>query len=346
MTSRSSPPRSRCSPNRRWRWSTRSWTAAGRGRWREAYLEFLVLPGRPGDRGEALLPAPLRGRPCTLREAVSGAPPLHRRQGVRWMGEGTEDALRRWRCVRSDLSAWDVGATRRSTMTKARRNALPGFGPTLGLTVLYLSLLVLIPLCGVFVKTATLTPGQFWDIVTTPRALASYRLTIGASAVGRVVERRVRGARRMGAGPISVARTPVDRCARRSALCAADGGGRHCADVRVLEERLGGPAARAARDSRRLHSARHRRRADVHRPAVRGANGSAGAPGSEPRDRGGGRQPRGDARPGVPPRDSPDHRAGDPHGLHARVRARPRASTDPSSSSPGTCRCGRRSRRC
>jgi sulfate transport system permease protein len=68
-------------------------------------------------------------------------------------------------------------------MTMARRNALPGFGPTLGLTVLYLSLLVLIPLCGVFVKTATLTPGQFWDIVTTPRALASYRLTIGASAI-------------------------------------------------------------------------------------------------------------------------------------------------------------------
>jgi sulfate transport system permease protein len=72
-------------------------------------------------------------------------------------------------------------------MTKARRNALPGFGPTLGLTVLYLSLLVLIPLCGVFVKTATLTAGQFWDIVTTPRALASYRLTIGASAIAALL---------------------------------------------------------------------------------------------------------------------------------------------------------------
>ena len=45
-------------------------------------------------------------------------------------------------------------------MTKARRNALPGFGPTLGLTVPYLSLLVLIPLCGVFVKTATLNVRQ------------------------------------------------------------------------------------------------------------------------------------------------------------------------------------------
>ena len=42
---------------------------------------------------------------------------------------------------------------------QARRSALPGFGPTLGLTLFYLCLLVLIPLCGVFVKTATLTPG-------------------------------------------------------------------------------------------------------------------------------------------------------------------------------------------
>ena len=62
------------------------------------------------------------------------------------------------------------------------RSALPGFGPALGVTLLYLCLLVLIPLCGVFFKTATLTPAQFWHIVTTPRALTSYRLTIGAAA--------------------------------------------------------------------------------------------------------------------------------------------------------------------
>jgi sulfate/thiosulfate transport system permease protein len=62
------------------------------------------------------------------------------------------------------------------------RSALPGFGPALGVTLLYLCLLVLIPLCGVFFKTATLSPAQFWHIVTTPRALMSYRLTIGAAA--------------------------------------------------------------------------------------------------------------------------------------------------------------------
>jgi sulfate/thiosulfate transport system permease protein len=65
----------------------------------------------------------------------------------------------------------------------ARNNfrVLPGFRLTLGYTLLYLSLIVLIPLVGVFVKTSTLSWEQFWHIVTAPRALASYRLSFGAS---------------------------------------------------------------------------------------------------------------------------------------------------------------------
>lgn len=62
-----------------------------------------------------------------------------------------------------------------------RRNILPGFVPSLGLTLVYLSLLVLIPLAGLVLKTTEMTWAQFWETVTTPRALASYRLTLGAS---------------------------------------------------------------------------------------------------------------------------------------------------------------------
>ncbi|MGD0745298.1 MAG: sulfate ABC transporter permease subunit CysT, partial [Verrucomicrobiota bacterium] len=58
---------------------------------------------------------------------------------------------------------------------------LPGFRLTLGYTLLYLSLIVLIPLAGVFLETSTLSWEQFWHIVTEPRALASYRLSFGAS---------------------------------------------------------------------------------------------------------------------------------------------------------------------
>jgi len=66
-------------------------------------------------------------------------------------------------------------------------SVLPGFGLTMGLAVLYLSLIVLIPLSGLFLKTATITWHHFWAIVLNPRALASYRLTFGAALVGAAV---------------------------------------------------------------------------------------------------------------------------------------------------------------
>ena len=64
---------------------------------------------------------------------------------------------------------------------------LPGFNLTLGITVLYLSLIVLIPLSALVFKTFTLTWPQFWEAVTSPRVLASYRLTFGASFIAALV---------------------------------------------------------------------------------------------------------------------------------------------------------------
>lgn len=65
--------------------------------------------------------------------------------------------------------------------TFKRHSVLPGFSLALGFTLLYLSLIVLIPLSAAFVKTAALSLPQFWATVTTPRVMASYRLTFGAS---------------------------------------------------------------------------------------------------------------------------------------------------------------------
>jgi sulfate/thiosulfate transport system permease protein len=64
-----------------------------------------------------------------------------------------------------------------------QQSILPGFGLALGFTVLYLSLIVLIPLSATFLKASTLSWQQFWHIVTAPRAIASYRLSFGASAI-------------------------------------------------------------------------------------------------------------------------------------------------------------------
>jgi sulfate/thiosulfate transport system permease protein len=67
-----------------------------------------------------------------------------------------------------------------SLFTK-QHSVLPGFHLALGFTLLYLSLIVLIPLSTIFLKTATLSWQAFWAIVTEPRVMASYRLSFGAS---------------------------------------------------------------------------------------------------------------------------------------------------------------------
>lgn len=68
-----------------------------------------------------------------------------------------------------------------------QHSVLPGFGLALGFTVFYLSLIVLIPLSATILKTTALTWASFWHTVTSPRALASYRLSFGASAIGAVI---------------------------------------------------------------------------------------------------------------------------------------------------------------
>jgi sulfate/thiosulfate transport system permease protein len=68
-----------------------------------------------------------------------------------------------------------------------QKHVLPGFGLSLGFTVLYLSLLVLLPLSTLFLKSATLDGAAFWHAVSSPRVVASYRLTFGCSLLGAAI---------------------------------------------------------------------------------------------------------------------------------------------------------------
>src|SRR6201996_6237900 len=77
--------------------------------------------------------------------------------------------------------------SRMTTLTFKKPSALPGFGLTLGITVAYLSLVVLIPLAATFAKTATLDWAQFVRAVSSPRVLASYRLTFSAALGGALI---------------------------------------------------------------------------------------------------------------------------------------------------------------
>ena len=84
----------------------------------------------------------------------------------------------------------DMLLPRQAVITKRRpksRRAIPGFGLTLGYTLLYLTVIVLIPLSALVFKSLDLTLSQFWEAVSSPRVVASYRLTFGASFLAATI---------------------------------------------------------------------------------------------------------------------------------------------------------------
>jgi len=66
-------------------------------------------------------------------------------------------------------------------MADKKFNPLPGFGLTMGYTLLYLSVLVLIPLAGLFLRAFQISPTDFWHLISNDRAVAAFKLTFGAS---------------------------------------------------------------------------------------------------------------------------------------------------------------------
>jgi sulfate transport system permease protein len=70
---------------------------------------------------------------------------------------------------------------------RKRRGVIPGFGLTLGYTIFYLSLVVLVPLSALFLKTAAAPWADAWETITSPRVLASFRLSLAASLAAAAV---------------------------------------------------------------------------------------------------------------------------------------------------------------
>lgn len=70
----------------------------------------------------------------------------------------------------------------------SKRGVLPGFGLSMGYTVLYLSLIVLIPLSALLLNSTGLTWGKFWDVATDPRVLASYKISFLTAAGAALID--------------------------------------------------------------------------------------------------------------------------------------------------------------
>jgi sulfate transport system permease protein len=68
-----------------------------------------------------------------------------------------------------------------------RRSTLPGFGLSLGLTLTWLSIIVLLPLAGLFLKTFELSPDQFWSILTSRRTLNALKISFGLAGAAALV---------------------------------------------------------------------------------------------------------------------------------------------------------------
>jgi sulfate transport system permease protein len=74
-----------------------------------------------------------------------------------------------------------------ATSRSSANRVIPGFGLSLGFTIFYLALIVLVPLSAIFLKTFTMTWDAFWSAVTSERVMASYRLSFGAALIGAAI---------------------------------------------------------------------------------------------------------------------------------------------------------------
>src|SRR5690606_7571538 len=69
-----------------------------------------------------------------------------------------------------------------------RKKILPGFGLTMGFTILYLSFFLFLPVSTIFLKSFSLSFNEFWDIVTDPRVMESYKLSFGAAFISAIID--------------------------------------------------------------------------------------------------------------------------------------------------------------
>ena len=152
--------------------------------------------------------------------------------------------------------------------TFKQHSILPGFNLALGFTLLYLSLIVLIPLSAAFIRTAELNLAGI---------LGSCNNTARSRLVSIDIWCLIRGSHRqygiwafsgLGAGALSFSRKKISRCTGGSSFCPANCSGRYCVDRAVCRQGLDRPVSGATRNQSCFHTHRDFCSTDLYRPAV------------------------------------------------------------------------------
>src|SRR5262249_23333437 len=148
---------------------------------------------RSGDHRQAPLPASQRRSCGEVRQGFQAAAARHHRRGVRRLEEGPGHALRRRRRVRQDiqalvteLSSYDralrSGGAKRPRLARWREpSILPGFGLSLGITLAYLGLIVILPLAALAIRPWEIGMSGVWRTLTDERVAAALRLSFSLS---------------------------------------------------------------------------------------------------------------------------------------------------------------------
>ena len=263
---------------------------------RRGISEIPLLQARPGNRGEAFLPPARSGGCGPIRRAIcrtfrswspstpySAAGPGRRPlisptmvpsiestvSNCELPGERLENGARRLAPAAAPRNQFqNIHGNARGSRTQVAqvpaakrrtRRQLPGFGLTLGYTMVYLSLLVLIPLSAVFIRSLGLGWGHFWDVVTAPRVMASLRLSFGASLIAALINVMFG---LIVAWVLVRYAFPFKRLIDAMVdlpVCAAHGGGRNCADRAVRAQRLAWRLAQGLGHPGGVHPVGHRR---------------------------------------------------------------------------------------
>src|ERR1700722_4073658 len=104
------------------------------------------------------------------------------------MGRGTSRSLRRWWHFRSNISARKMNTISLKLSLPRSRHILPGFSVSLGFTLFYLTSIVLFPLLALLLRPFSLGFEGFWEAISTPRVLASLRLSFGMAFLAASID--------------------------------------------------------------------------------------------------------------------------------------------------------------